>query len=453
MNEKGNGIVFKKRTLALSISASLLLGLPAFSQMTPLSDLEAYHNARHLTREPGKQFDTSHWAYQSLEHLSKKYGLLLGDENDKFAGDQPLSRNEAAVILVNLIGKIEKDNAQPTPIEKSQIEIMKNEFSSELTMLTGRIEKLEDDNSRTFKAGIGYNHKISGAIQAQYTGNYFGKGAASKPSNFSIPVADVTVQGTLREHLDYTIRMFPSRTFNSSNALMSDVFLVTDIVPEHKIYLGQLRKPIGYEGSLSPYTLETVSRAQISRNFSDKRDKGITIKAFRGLFDYMAGVYNGTPENANDTANSDLEYALLAMINPLHNIDGYGKLKLGGTYNHGKRDYSTDIYGYFGEYNLGKYMLRAEWGKMNGYLDRNSDASGFYVHNSYFLTDDLQLLARYDNFDMDIHSGKNRITEYTLGANYYFNKHKMKVMCDFVYAHNKMGADSRRLEVLSQFLF
>lgn len=445
--------MLKRKTVALSLGASLLLCLPAFSQMTSLSDLEVYHNASYIIKEQGREFDKNHWAYKSLEHLTKKYGLLLGDE-DKLSGNQPLTRNEAAVILVNLIGKIEKDKAVPSEIERSQLEIMKNEFSNELTMLTGRIERLEEANNRTFKAGIGYDHKITGGLQAQYTGNYFGKGAASKPSNFSIPVADVTVMGKLREHLGYTIRMFPSRTFNSSNAVMSDVFVETDIIPKHNLILGQIRKPIGWEGSLSPYTLETVSRSQISRNFSDKRDKGITVKAFNnGLFDYAFGAYNGTPENANETQNSDLEYSFLAMINPLYKVDGYGNLKLGGTYNHGKRDYSTDIYGYFGEYKLGKYMLRAEYGKMNGYLTRNADASGWYVHNSYYLTDNLQLVGRMDNFDMDIHSGKNRMSEYTLGANYYFNDHKMKVMCDFVYAHNKLGADSRRIEVLSQYLF
>ena len=41
-------------------------------------------------------------------------------------------------------------------------------------------------------------------------------------------------------------------------------------------------------------------------------------------------------------------------------------------------------------------------------------ASGWYIHNSYNLTDKIQLVARFDQFDPDRTIGKLR-TEYTLG--------------------------------------
>lgn len=444
----------KNKIVNLALIATVLLNTPAFAGSTSLTDLEAYKNAKNITTEPGKQFDKSHWAYHSLEYLTKKYGLLLGDKSDKLSGNQPLTRNEAAVILVNLVGKIENEKTVLNEVDKNQIEIMKNEFSNELTVLTGRIEKIEEANSHTFKAKIGTNHQIAGAIQAQYTGNY-GKGVDSRASNFTNPVTDITFKGTLRPHLDYNINLFPSRTFTSSaNGLLGDLFVATDIVPKNKIYFGQKRKPIGLEGTQSPYTLETVERAQIARNFGDKRDMGVTVAADYGLVDYTIGLYNGSGMNTTDTANSDLEYSALASINPLGKDSKYGKLKLGGTYNHGKATtYSHDIFGAHAQYKLGKYLAQAEWSKKDGYNAKDTDASGWYVHNSYFLTKKLQLVARIDNFDKNIISGKDRLTEYTIGGNYYFFDNNLKVQCHFVVANNKAGADGKRLMLLSQYMF
>ena len=443
-----------KKFIALGAAASLFLGLPAFSETTPLSDLEAYHNAKYVITEPGKQFDKSHWAYQSLKDLSNKYGLLLGDGKSNFAGNQPLTRNEAAVILVNLIGKIEKEKVEPSEIEKNQLEIMKNEFSNEHTMLTGRIEKIEEEQSRTFKARIGENHQIAGVIQAQYTGNFFGKGLDSRASNFSLPLADVTLKGDLRPHLFYNINTYPSRNFTSStNGLLGDVYIGTDIIPKHKIYFGQTRKPLGLEGSQSSYTLEVAERAQISRKLGDQKDMGVKVAGDLGLIDYYAGVYNGSGQNTNDTRNSDMEYAFTAAINPFHKNPEYGKLKLGGGYDYGKTTYSHNTYGYFGEYQLGKYFVRAEYAKKNGYNASHQYASGWYVHNSYFLTDKLQLIGRVDLFDENVNAGKNRLSEYTAGVNYYFDKHNLKLIGNFVYSHNKLGTDGKRLVVLSQYMF
>lgn len=444
--------MFTKKFVAFGIATTLLVSMPAFSKSTSLSDLQAVKNARHLAAQSGKEFDKNHWAYQSLEHLSNKYGLDL-------SGKENLTRNEAAILLVNLVGKIEEKQAELTDSEKMQIKIMQNEFNKELTMLTGRIEKVEEAQKRTFKAAIGENHQLFGAIQAGFTGNFEGRGTDNTPSNFSIPVVDMTMKGKIQDHVFYNINIFPSRNFTSTAlGLLGDVYVATDIVDKHNIVLGQKRKPIGLEGSQSPYTLETIRRAQIARTFGDKRDRGITVYGDWGLIDYAGGVYNGSGINTTDNDGS-LEYTFIASVNPFHKNPENGELKLGGTFNHGRTTYATTLldhntYGFFAKYKYKKLLLQGEYMQKGRHLTANQTASGFYGHASYFVTDDWQVVGRVDRFDPNRSdsAARNFVNEYTVGVNKYFNDHKLKVQCNLIYSQHAAGPDSKKIMLLSQYL-
>jgi len=444
-----------KRVFLTAVLAYAAAGMPAYAEGTSLSDLEAYHQAKNVITEPGREFDKNHWAYQSLEYLTNKYGLLLGNKDEKFSGNTPLTRNEAAVILVNLVGKIEKEKSVLSDVDREKITTMKNEFSNELTYLTGRIEKLEQADKRSVKYGFAESTVVKGAIQAQYTGNIDGKGLDGRASNFSIPTVDVTLTGQIRPHLDYFINTFPSRNFTSAtNGLLGDVWLATDIIPYTKLYFGQKRKPLGLEGMQSPYTLDTIERAQISRIFGDKRDTGITAIGNWKFIDYAAGTYNGNGINSNDT-NSGQEMAAMITFNALYNYPEYGSLKLGGVFDHNRTTFSNKLYGGIAQYISPnkKFKLQGELMEKDGYLAANQKAGGFYIHSTYFLTDKLELVTRYDLFNPDYRMNKDRKTEYTFGSNYYFYDHNLVLQGDFVYVENQLGDDSKRVMLMTQYMF
>ena len=448
----------EKKIMACLCALAVFATAPAVAGKTNFSELEK--ETLKIATGDKNAIDSDHWVYTNLKTISKKYGLLIDPSENKLNGNSPLTRNEAAVLLVNLTGKIEQDRVELTEAEKTRIEILKSELNKELTSLAGRIEKLETSvTNLEAKKTVGFAHaeslKLMGAIQAQYTGN-FGKGLDRRASNFSIPVVDISLKGKIHDHLDFFINTFPSRNYDSAaNGTLGDVWLSTDIVPNSRLYIGQKRKPLGMEGMQSPYTLETIERAQIARKLGDKRDSGLTLIGSVNCFDYATGVYNGSGINSTDSQNSDMEYALMATINPLYKFSEYGTLKLGGVYDHGKTTYTNNLYGFVGQYKSSdkKFLLQGEALKKDGYLAASQKASGWYLHTSYFFTDKLQLLARFDRFDQNLSGAQDVINEYTLGSNYYFSNHNLKLMTDLVYVQNKQGSDSRRVLVKTQYRF
>jgi len=300
----------KKNFLAASI-ALLVLNSPVLAKTISLNELQnSQANFKPAVNITAKEVNSGHWAYKSLENITGKYGLLVGDAGEKFDGSRPLTRNEAAVILVNLIGKVEQERININDAEKMQIDILKNELSEEITALTGRVAVLEDtvcklqgtvsniekSNTKTLKYSFGEDFKINGGMQLRYNG-IAQKGADSGTfsPNFSIPLSDIRFSGKIAKHINYMVEPVYNRTWGgAAGGLLADAYISTDILPHHTIYVGQTRIPIGVEGTTSPFALNTIDRAQIARNFSDYRDVGVKIAGSYPIVDYYLGTYNGS---------------------------------------------------------------------------------------------------------------------------------------------------------------
>lgn len=59
---------------------------------------------------------------------------------------------------------------------------------------------------------------------------------------------------------------------------------------------------------------------------------------------------------------------------------------------------------------------------------------GFVVHGGYFLTEKLEVVARYEFADLDPLVPPDRINIATIGANWYFDRNRLKLTGDFGYA-------------------
>lgn len=91
---------------------------------------------------------TSDWAYQALQNLVEKYGIVAGYPDGTFQGERALSRYEFAAALDATIKKIEQlvtanveDKAKQQDLET--LRKLQEQFASELTALQGRVDKLE----------------------------------------------------------------------------------------------------------------------------------------------------------------------------------------------------------------------------------------------------------------------------------------------------------------------
>ena len=486
----------KKKVILAALIALLSVNSEVFAKSISLNELQnSQANYVPAVNVTSKEIDGSHWVYKSLENITKKYGLLVGDAGDKFDGSKSLTRSEAAVILVNLIGKVEQEKIDLDSSEKTQIDILKNELSQEITALTGRVAtlesnvnkiqgsvtKLQDSDKNSLKYGFGEDFKVTGALQLRYNGIMEkGVDSATFPPNFSIPYSDLVFSGKIAPHLTYTTQLQPSTTWattvaslSSSNAIggiLGDAYVSTDIIPHHTVIFGQNRVPIGVEGILSTRAVDTVDRSQIARNFSNARDLGIKIAGSYPLFDYTVGAYNGAGQNYKDVSN-DMGVGGWITAKPLYKLPQYGKLEMGGGY---YRDlngnttntllasrFETQTWGASLYYKYKKIGWKNEWAMRRGYSytttpalvnPQDNIAKGMFSEATYDLNPKLQLLAKYDIFDQNQLVKNANNTEYTLGTNYFIGQN-IKLQVDGVAVSNQAGKDSKRLMVLTQYVF
>lgn len=459
----------KKKLRNATVISFLLVGItcmePVWAESISLEDLKGFSVENVKPSDKGKAFDKSHWAYKTLQNISQKYGLLVGKPDEKFNGNTPVSRNEAAVILVNLIGKIEEQNLKLSEAEKAKIEILQQELNGEIqkllgrvtnlelsvTELKGRVSNVEESGKKNWKFNYGENFKVTGGLQANYYAN-FQRGANPVPDNFSIPYGEITFSGKINEKFDYMARTIPTRQFGgnaSKNAIFDDLYIGTNIIPKHYISVGQVRVPFGMEAPMNSLDIDFIEYSQMARNViignNQQFDTGIKADGDFDFVNYKIGAFNGAGQTAAQ-GNRNMTLVAQANLKPFYSVPKLGNLLIGGSFLSGDRTGSKRHgYGAHASYNLGKLILKSElmnFNKANGY---NFDAK-------YQLTDKLQLLGRWDLYDPNIREGADKTTEYILGINYALAENLL-LMINYGFADRQESKDSHRLGILKQVIF
>lgn len=75
------------------------------------------------------------WAYQALSNLVERYGCVAGYPNSTFGGGSSMTRYEAAALLNACLDRVTEVT--------DELKRLQNEFSAELAVLRGRVDKLE----------------------------------------------------------------------------------------------------------------------------------------------------------------------------------------------------------------------------------------------------------------------------------------------------------------------
>jgi len=75
------------------------------------------------------------WAYGALSTLVERYGCVAGYPNGTFAGGQSMTRYEAAALLNACLDRVTEVT--------DELKRLTNEFSAELAVIRGRVDKLE----------------------------------------------------------------------------------------------------------------------------------------------------------------------------------------------------------------------------------------------------------------------------------------------------------------------
>ena len=270
---------------------------------------------------------------------------------------------------------------------------------------------------------------------------------------------NVGVDGFLKDNNgDFRIMMgFPvGSQRNYTQTLFSDVFVATNKIPHHRIQIGHFRPQIGMEGGNSAYTLGFLGRSQIARNFGTARRLGGRIKGDYKYIDYDFGLYSS--DTFFENWFSGPEFVGWMNFKPLANVDEnkYGKLKIGGGIDAGKRDDNFFVTGAYIGYDYKKFMIEFEWANANGYNGyyghSRKHATGFYTTLGYMITKKLQVLACYDQFVPNKEFSENKQREMTLGLNYFVKGQALRFILNYVFCQNDVGKDSHRIMLGAQIL-
>ena len=450
---------FKMSLIAAACMSAIVLSCPSFAKTTALSELNDLPSSS--AQMQSNAITQKNWVYKTLEDLTKKHGTVTSSEKKLLGESKPITRNEAAILLINLLGKIEQDKIQLSEEEKTDLKYVKKELKEEISALQskiasldtsveslqGSVSKLEESNSKAVKFGFGKDMKLSGGMVGGYTG-MLKRSSDGSASNFNLSFIDVAMSGKLNEHMDYFVEMLPNLNTDNKGSIMGDYWVGTDILKDHYIKIGRTWVPIGSEGAASPYALTFANRSQLSRNLSAHRDLGIKVSSNRKYVDYYAGVFNGSRGDDTDN-NSAMDMMGWVDFKPLAAKPQLGSLMIGGGYANGKNNYSYNTYGSHIGYKYKKFGIDGEYAFADGYGASGTHSNGYFVTSTYDLTKKIQLAGRYDSFDSNTRTKDTTNKEYTAGINYFIKDSNIKFQLNYVYV-DLPGTDAQKIQFLSQ---
>jgi hypothetical protein len=121
------------------------------------------------------------WAYQALSNLVEKYGCVAGYPNGKFKGGNAMTRYEAAALLNACLDRITEVT--------DELQKLLNEFDSELTVLTSRVDGLESKVGQLQAQQFSTTTKLRGEVSFVIAGapNFNSNAVTVTPAVAAVP--------------------------------------------------------------------------------------------------------------------------------------------------------------------------------------------------------------------------------------------------------------------------
>jgi phosphate-selective porin len=255
-----------------------------------------------------------------------------------------------------------------------------------------------------------------------------------KRSGFDIRRARLDVKGSVTPYFAYRLQ-----TEFADKPKLLDAYGEIRIADYFTITAGQFKLPFSMENLASSNKLEMIDRSQVVEALvargkdvignQNGRDIGIQIgggfvkQNGVPVIEYRLGFFNGSGINLGDTANSAKDVVGRVVLNPVRGLSvgggyygGYGKAA------HANVDgvsQTRNRLGFEASYVLSRFSVRGEY--IFG-SDKGTDRAGWYLQGGYFLIPQkLQVLAKYDLFDVNTKTANSTSINYVFGGNYNFN--------------------------------
>jgi hypothetical protein len=304
----------------------------------------------------------SDWAFQALQSLVERYGVITGYPNQTFKGNRTLTRYEFAAGLNAAIDRLRELLATNTSnlVRKEDWETLQklqNQFSPELTALRGRVDQLEAKTEilkqQQFSTTSILNGRAEIVIGSLFTGNNV---ITKQPAPRVVTMQDylslrlntsfsgkdvltVTAGGANITSLGQTraglLGTYDGRTADNANITLAPNqisltglryrFLPTPNTQVNIYAQNDGANEIGFSVPINPYFessfasgangISRFSRRALVYNYGDN-GPGIAILQRLGKR-FQAGVAYSAPNGANPSANNGLfsgRYLVLGQI-------------------------------------------------------------------------------------------------------------------------------------------
>jgi hypothetical protein len=247
--------------------------------------------------------------------------------------------------------------------------------------------------------------------------------------------------------------------FGSDGAVLADAFVAKDLGGGLSMTVGQFKLPFSGEYGTDAGNLQFNDYSTVSNAFADGYGQGLMFSysadAFRAAVAYVNAL---SQVNENwDAGSPDAEYALT----------GRAEFKLSGTWDQFNNamsfrgeemgvligaglnwaDSNTagagDVFGAtvdvtvdFGGANV---MGAFYWDNLDDNAVGGENPYGFTLQGGVFVSDDWELVARYEYGDADTDADDNDFSTLTFGANWYMAQNTAKLGLNFGYAFDQIG--------------
>jgi len=389
----------------------------------------------------------------------EKYEMISLDEN-KVAVQEGLveikPEEKSFELRTDEITKIASkdiaDEAQGSLIQKEKVKYPIINLNVKENLLFGR------NFEKKFETGILKDVKLIGGNNLIYTALNTGtRGTLNTATN---EVFLFGLQGHFRDKHNTMFNMtyVPFLSANGFHAeqrnRLFEYYLRRNIGDHNTITVGQQRTPNLVDGSRGVFCLPIGRRSMIGSTFSNITAIGAQVQGNYDRVDYRAGIFD-TGRFLVNSFESAPEYAGLVTYKPIKNTEKYGKLRVGGSVNAGKREYSYNVMGAHLGYDYKRWHFDSEYAYANGYSARsitNNKADGYHLTMIYDVNPKIQAFCRVDTLNSNRALANKVTTEYTAGMHYFLKGPNARLTLSYIHANYDWKPSSNRLFTMLELL-
>jgi|GEM_PF-5029384 len=240
---------------------------------------------------------------------------------------------------------------------------------------------------------------------------------------------------------------------------ISNLNVSTDIVPHHKIYVGQTR--VYDESSPSLELFNTVESRYGLKSFEEAGDIDLKLSKENGLINYSAGAYNLNKSRTEQALNQETSVAGgYASLNPFNYLSGPGELQFGGGYFTNKhtakgRLNQENIYSVFTGYKFSRFIVRGEFLREDNGLRENQTSDSWHLSNRIAVTDNLNLKTGFKQYEETSSTESNVGFEYSFKDSPVLKNENLQIKFDASFRKGEEWGnnDSERFGIKTKYLF